>query len=85
MQGGGGLRPTSHGKRVRLSGATRTVVNGPFAPTHEQVAGWEDFGQQTSGYGDLETVLAARSVLAPMVFDDHHSDLNRSLVTRPLP
>jgi hypothetical protein len=40
MQGGGGLRPTSHGKRVRFSGAQRTVVNGPFAPTEEQIAGY---------------------------------------------
>lgn len=40
MQGGGGLKPTSAGKRVRFSGATRTVVNGPFTPTSEQVAGY---------------------------------------------
>jgi hypothetical protein len=40
MQGGGGLRPTSQGKRVRFSGADRTVINGPFAPTQEQVAGY---------------------------------------------
>jgi hypothetical protein len=40
MQGGGGLKPTSAGKRVRFLGATRTVVNGPFTPTSEQVAGY---------------------------------------------
>lgn len=40
MQGGGGLRPTSHGKRVRFSGTERTVVNGPFAPPEEQIAGY---------------------------------------------
>jgi hypothetical protein len=40
MQGGGGLKPTSHGKRVRFSGAQRTVVNGPFVPTEEQIAGY---------------------------------------------
>jgi hypothetical protein len=40
MQGGGGLRPTSHGKRVRFSGTQRTVINGPFAPTEEQVSGY---------------------------------------------
>jgi hypothetical protein len=40
MQGGGGLKPTSHGKRVRFSGAERTVINGPFVPTEEQVAGY---------------------------------------------
>jgi len=36
----GGLRPTSHGKRVRFSGTERTVINGPFTPTHEQIAGY---------------------------------------------
>ena len=40
MQGGGGLKPTSHGKRVRFSGAKRSVINGPFAPTEEQIAGY---------------------------------------------
>jgi hypothetical protein len=40
MKGGGGLRPTSHGKRVRFSGANRTVVNGPFTPTQDQVAAY---------------------------------------------
>ena len=40
MQGGGGLKPTSSGTRVRFSGAQRTVVNGPFAPTEEQIAGY---------------------------------------------
>ena len=40
MLGGGGLRPTSHGKRVRFSGTQRTVINGPFAPTEEQIAGY---------------------------------------------
>jgi hypothetical protein len=40
MQGGGGLRPTSHAKRVRFSGAHRTVINGPFTPTEEQIAGY---------------------------------------------
>jgi hypothetical protein len=40
MQGGGGLRPTSHGKRVRFSGTQRSVINGPFAPTEEQIAGY---------------------------------------------
>jgi hypothetical protein len=40
MKGGGGLKPTSKGKRVRFSGAQRTVVDGPFSPTEEQVAGY---------------------------------------------
>jgi len=40
MQAGGGLRPTSQGKRVRFSGSQRTVVNGPFTPGGEQIAGY---------------------------------------------
>jgi hypothetical protein len=40
MQGGAGLRPTSQGKRVRFSGAQRTVINGPFTPSEEQIAGY---------------------------------------------
>jgi hypothetical protein len=40
MKGGGGLKPTSQGKRVRFSGAQRSVVNGPFAPTEEQISGY---------------------------------------------
>jgi hypothetical protein len=40
MNGGGGLKPTSHGKRVRFSGTQRTVINGPFAPTEEQISGY---------------------------------------------
>jgi len=40
MKGGGGLKPTSLGKRVRFSGASRTVIDGPFAPTDEQAAGY---------------------------------------------
>ena len=40
MQDGDGLRPSSHGKRVRFSGADRTVVDGPFPATSELVAGY---------------------------------------------
>jgi hypothetical protein len=40
MQGGGGLKPTSQGRRVRFSGAQRSVVSGPFTPTEEQVSGY---------------------------------------------
>jgi hypothetical protein len=35
-----GLQPSSKGKRVRFSGATRTVIDGPFAETKELVAGF---------------------------------------------
>ena len=40
MLAGEGLKPTSQARRVHFSGASRSVVNGPFAPTGEQVAGY---------------------------------------------
>jgi hypothetical protein len=40
MQAGEGLQPSSRGKRVRFSGASRTVIDGPFAETKELVAGF---------------------------------------------
>jgi hypothetical protein len=40
MLAGEGLHPSSKGKRVRFSGAQRTVVDGPFAETKELVAGF---------------------------------------------
>jgi hypothetical protein len=35
-----GLQPSSKGKRVRFSGETRTVIDGPFAETKELIAGF---------------------------------------------
>ena len=40
MLAGEGLTPTSRGKRVRFSGAQRTVIDGPFAETKELIAGY---------------------------------------------
>ena len=40
MKDAGGLKPTSHARRVRFSGADRSVIDGPFTPTAEQVAGY---------------------------------------------
>jgi len=40
MLAGDGLHPSSKGKRVRFSGAQRTVIDGPFAETKELVAGY---------------------------------------------
>ena len=40
MLGGEGLKPSSAGKRVRFSGTSRSVVDGPFAETKELVAGF---------------------------------------------
>jgi hypothetical protein len=35
-----GLRPTSQGKRIRFAGQNRAVIDGPFAETKEQIAGY---------------------------------------------
>ncbi len=40
MLDGHGLTPTSKAKRVRFSGAQRTVIDGPFAESKELVAGY---------------------------------------------
>lgn len=40
MLAGEGLHPSAKGKRVRFSGANRTVVDGPFTETKELVAGY---------------------------------------------
>ena len=37
---GEGLHPSSKGVRVRFSGSSRTVIDGPFAETKELVAGF---------------------------------------------
>jgi hypothetical protein len=38
--GGDGLKPSSHGKRIAFDGADRTVIDGSFAATRELVAGF---------------------------------------------
>ena len=35
-----GLEPSSRGKRVAFEGANRTVMDGPFSPPHDLVAGF---------------------------------------------
>jgi len=40
MQAGEGLHPSSKGKRVRFSGGTKTVIDGPFPETKQIVAGF---------------------------------------------
>lgn len=40
MVSGEGLHPSSRGKRVRFSGGKTTVIDGPFTPTGELVAGF---------------------------------------------
>ncbi len=40
MLAGEGLKPSSEGKRIAFDGASRTVIDGPFAETRELVAGY---------------------------------------------
>ncbi len=40
MLAGEGLQPSSKGARVRFSGSTRTLIDGPFAETKEVIAGY---------------------------------------------
>jgi hypothetical protein len=40
MLAGDGLRPSTHGVRVRFGGPRRTVIDGPFSEAKELVAGY---------------------------------------------
>ena len=40
MLDGAGLKPTSQGARIRFSGKTRSVIDGPFTETKELIAGY---------------------------------------------
>jgi len=40
MLDGEGLHPSSKGKRIKLSGGKRSVVDGPFSATKELIAGY---------------------------------------------
>ena len=40
MLDGEGLHPSAKGKRIRFSGGSRSVVDGPFAETKELIAGY---------------------------------------------
>jgi hypothetical protein len=40
MLAGDGLKPSATGKRIKFSGAKKTVVDGPFTETKELVAGF---------------------------------------------
>lgn len=40
MADGGGLKPTALGRRIAFAGEERTVIDGPFGPVGDQVAGF---------------------------------------------
>ena len=69
MLAGEGLHPSSKGVRVRFSGTNRTVTDGPFAETKEQLLGFfvvdcasleqaietaKDLGRASSSNGSYE-------------------------------
>ena len=43
MLGNGGLKPTTDGARVRLSGGKVTVIDGPFSEAKEVIGGYAQF------------------------------------------
>jgi len=47
MVAGEGLQPSSKGARVRFSGDTRTVIDGPFPETKELIAGYWIFNAKS--------------------------------------
>src|ERR1700756_1281488 len=54
MLAGDGLKPSSQGKRVRFSGAKRTVIDGPFTETKELIAGyWMWQGRSMGEAGEM--------------------------------
>lgn len=78
---GEGLHPTSKGKRVRFSGTARTVIDGPFAETKEQVAGfwiWQcqsmdeavEWLKKCPNPHPDECEMEIRQILAPEDFGD---------------
>ncbi len=40
MKAGDGLKPSRYGKRIAFDGASRLVIDGPFAETKELIAGY---------------------------------------------
>jgi hypothetical protein len=43
----GGLLPSSHGTRIRVSGGKTSVIDGPFAETKELVGGYAIFNLES--------------------------------------
>ena len=79
MLAGEGLHPSSKGARVRFSGKSRAVIDGPFAETKELVAGywlWQvkslaeaiDWGKRCPNPMPGEAEIEIRPVFAPEDF-----------------
>jgi hypothetical protein len=78
---GEGLNPTSKGRRVRFSGASRAVVDGPFTETKELIAGfwiWQcksmeeavEWVRRCPNPMPIESEIEIRQIFAPEDFGD---------------
>ena len=56
---GGGLRPSAHGHKLRMSGGKVTVTDGPFTETKEVIGGFAILNYATHE----EAIAGARRVL----------------------
>jgi hypothetical protein len=81
MLAGEGLHPTSKGKRVRFSGASRTVIDGPFTETRELISGfwiWQcksmeeavEWVKRCPNPMSVESDVEIRQIFAPADFGD---------------
>ncbi len=82
-----GLQPSATGKRIRISGRSRTVVDGPFAETKELIAGYwvwqvrsiEEAIEWARRCPDPHPGEDAELELRPMhVLDEHRFETERS-------
>ena len=71
MLAGEGLHPSMKGKRIKFSGGTRTVLDGPFAETKELIAGFWIWQVQSME----EAVEWARRCPDPMPGEDAELEL----------
>lgn len=73
MLAGDGLHPSSKGKRIHGSHGKRTVVDGPFTPTEDLIAGY-----WTWSVGSMEEAVEwARRCPDPMPGEDWVIELRR--------
>ncbi|MDQ3068555.1 MAG: YciI family protein [Acidobacteriota bacterium] len=73
MLAGEGLHPSSNGARVRFSGNTRTVVDGPFAETKELIAGFWIFNVASKE----EAIEWVRKCPSPMPGEDSEIEIRQ--------
>ena len=78
MQAGEGLHPSSKGARVKFSGKNRAVIDGPFAETKEQLAGFYLVEAR-----DLNDALQIASKIPPAKFGSIEVRPTRELEVSP--